>query len=134
MGRRQEVPAAFTAVHDDYTAALERAPLDAGTRRAYASRVRAFLAWLDAVRLPAEFLDWAYDTFARSLLLRTSCDHAAHRRGARLRYFTSAAGKCFGVAGPLRHLREHPWQSITVVRGSFPLRPRIPLPAPGDLA
>ncbi|GAA4932012.1 integrase/recombinase XerC [Nonomuraea thailandensis] len=51
MGRRQEVPAAFTAVHDDYTAALERAPLDDDTRRAYASRVRSFLAWLDAADL-----------------------------------------------------------------------------------
>ncbi|MFB4283599.1 hypothetical protein ACBJ59_50440 [Nonomuraea sp. MTCD27] len=51
MGRRLEVPAAFTAAHDDYTAALERAPLDADTRRTYASRIRAFLAWLDAADL-----------------------------------------------------------------------------------
>jgi integrase/recombinase XerC len=48
VGRQhQGVPGAFTAVHATYAAALERAPLDGGTRRAYDSRVRAFLAWLD---------------------------------------------------------------------------------------
>ncbi|WP_188196835.1 hypothetical protein [Nonomuraea sp. SYSU D8015] len=45
------MPAAFAAVHDDYTAALERAPLDDDACRAYASRIRAFLAWLDAADL-----------------------------------------------------------------------------------
>ncbi|NYH55358.1 hypothetical protein HNR06_004947 [Nocardiopsis arvandica] len=47
MPPRQEVPAAYTAVFDGYAAALERAPLDTHTRRAYASRVRSFLAWLE---------------------------------------------------------------------------------------
>lgn len=42
------VPARYTAVFDGYVAALERAPLDADTRRAYASRVRSYLAWLDS--------------------------------------------------------------------------------------
>ena len=32
---------------DGYAAALEHAPLDADPRRAYASRVHAYLAWLD---------------------------------------------------------------------------------------
>jgi integrase/recombinase XerC len=44
---RQEVPERFAAVHESYAAALDRAPLDADTRRAYGSRVRGFLGWLD---------------------------------------------------------------------------------------
>ncbi|MFD3685448.1 tyrosine-type recombinase/integrase [Nocardiopsis sp. NPDC058631] len=47
MPPRQDVPAVHTPVFASYAAALERAPLDAHTRRAYASRVRSFLAWLD---------------------------------------------------------------------------------------
>ncbi|MEW2354572.1 tyrosine-type recombinase/integrase [Spirillospora sp. NPDC029432] len=47
--RRQQVPDAYTGVHIGYAAALADAPLDADTRRAYDSRVRAYLTWLDAV-------------------------------------------------------------------------------------
>ena len=47
-GGRQQVPARFAAVYEGYAAALEGAQLDADTRRAYASRVRGFLAWLGA--------------------------------------------------------------------------------------
>ncbi|MCP2343138.1 tyrosine-type recombinase/integrase [Actinomadura rupiterrae] len=46
--RRQQVPDVYAGVHTDYAAALAGAPLDADTRRAYDSRVRAYLAWLDA--------------------------------------------------------------------------------------
>ncbi|MGI5164383.1 tyrosine-type recombinase/integrase [Spirillospora sp. CA-253888] len=46
--RRQQVPDAYTGVHTDYAAALAGAPLDADTRRAYDSRVRAYLGWLEA--------------------------------------------------------------------------------------
>ncbi len=45
---RQDVPARFAAACDGYAAALEHGPLGASTRRAYASRVRSFLAWLEA--------------------------------------------------------------------------------------
>lgn len=47
-GRRQQVPERFAAVHEEYAAALERAPLDADTRRAYDSRIRSYLSWLDS--------------------------------------------------------------------------------------
>lgn len=47
-GQRQQVPGGYRGVYDRYAAALRRAPLDSDTRRAYDSRVRAFLAWLDA--------------------------------------------------------------------------------------
>ena len=50
-GRRQQVPERFAAAWDGYAAALERVPLDAGTRRAYASRVRSYLAWLDSAAI-----------------------------------------------------------------------------------
>jgi integrase/recombinase XerC len=88
VGRRQEVPAAFAAVHDDYTAALERAPLDDDTRRAYASRVRAFLAWLDAADLAgadplsdAQGRDFAvrdYKTHLKTVAKRTANTVNAH--------------------------------------------------------
>lgn len=66
MPPRQEVPARFAAVHADYAAALENAPLDADTRRAYASRVRGFLAWLEHA-----------DTGADPLADPMARDHAA---------------------------------------------------------
>lgn len=47
-GALVRVPQRYAAVFDGYAAALERAPLDADTRRAYASRVRSYLAWLDS--------------------------------------------------------------------------------------
>jgi integrase/recombinase XerC len=43
-----QVPGRYAEVFDGYAAALERAPLDADTRRAYASRVRSYLTWLDS--------------------------------------------------------------------------------------
>src|SRR5260221_6574162 len=48
-GARQQVPERFAAVYNGYTAALQHARLNGDTRRAYASRVRSYLAWLDAV-------------------------------------------------------------------------------------
>ncbi|WP_030175258.1 tyrosine-type recombinase/integrase [Spirillospora albida] len=48
--RRRQVPDAYTAVHTEYAAALADASLDADTRRAYDSRVRAYLAWLETTR------------------------------------------------------------------------------------
>ncbi|MFD8563292.1 tyrosine-type recombinase/integrase [Streptosporangium canum] len=62
MGRQhQAVPEAFTTIHAAYVAALERAPLDGDTRRAYDSRVRTFLAWLDASGLDSDPLTDAHD-------------------------------------------------------------------------
>ena len=39
-------PEGFTAVYEGYAAALEHAPLDGDTRRAYDSRIRGYLVWL----------------------------------------------------------------------------------------
>lgn len=82
MGRQhQAVPAAFTTVHAAYAAALERAPLDGDTRRAYDSRVRTFLAWLEASGLNGDPLTDAHDrdfavrhykTHMKTVLHRTS--------------------------------------------------------------
>ncbi|MFI0454487.1 tyrosine-type recombinase/integrase [Actinomadura sp. 6N118] len=47
-GRRTGVPAVFAEAYASYAVALERAPLDDDTRRAYDSRVRGFLAWMEA--------------------------------------------------------------------------------------
>lgn len=46
MGRTYKVPKIYTQIYADYLAALQRAPLAAHTRRAYASRIRGFLNWL----------------------------------------------------------------------------------------
>lgn len=50
-GKLVRVPERYQGVFDAYAAALEHAPLDADTRRAYASRVRSYLAWLDAAAI-----------------------------------------------------------------------------------
>lgn len=50
-GARVQVPERYAAVFDGYAAALEHAPLDADTRRAYDSRVRSYLAWLDSAEI-----------------------------------------------------------------------------------
>ncbi len=47
-GSRRQVPARFAADYSGYAASLERGPLDAGTCRAYDSRIRSFLDWLDS--------------------------------------------------------------------------------------
>jgi site-specific recombinase XerC len=51
-GSRRPVPERFARVYDGYADALARADLDGGTRRAYDSRVRSFLAWLDSAPPP----------------------------------------------------------------------------------
>lgn len=62
MGRRhQATPGAFTAVHAAYATALQLAPLDGDTRRAYDSRVRAFLTWLEASDLDGDPLADTHD-------------------------------------------------------------------------
>ncbi|GAA3942262.1 hypothetical protein GCM10023085_25040 [Actinomadura viridis] len=50
-GRRTQVPDVYAGVHADYAAALADTPLDAATRRAYDSRVRVYLVWLEGVWL-----------------------------------------------------------------------------------
>ncbi|MEW9556381.1 tyrosine-type recombinase/integrase [Nonomuraea sp. NPDC050783] len=111
MGRRQEVPAAFTAVHDDYTAALERAPLDEDTRRAYASRIRTFLAWLDAADLDGadpltdghgrDFAVRDYKTHLKTVAKRTANTVNAHL--AALDHFFTHRG-----LGPVQVRRDTP--------------------------
>ena len=54
VGRRQLVPGEYAAVYDGYAAALQRAPLDGDTQRAYASRVRGLLAWLATAGLDGQ--------------------------------------------------------------------------------
>jgi hypothetical protein len=61
MGRLQAVPDRFTTVYDAYAAALDRAPLDDDSRRAYGSRVRVFLTWLDESGMDGDPLTDAYD-------------------------------------------------------------------------
>ena len=48
-GSREPVPARYAVVYDGYARVLGQAGgLDAGTRRAYDSRVRSYLTWLDS--------------------------------------------------------------------------------------
>ncbi|MEU6719671.1 hypothetical protein ABZ897_50150 [Nonomuraea sp. NPDC046802] len=54
MRQHQAVPEAFTTIHAAYAAALKRAPLDGDNRRAWDSRVRTFLAWLEASGLDGD--------------------------------------------------------------------------------
>jgi len=74
------LPAPYTAVLEDYTAALRLAPLSDQTRRTYASKVRQYLAWLVAADLDSDPLagpdgrDWAvrdYRTHLQAVLKRS---------------------------------------------------------------
>ncbi|MEU8246921.1 hypothetical protein [Nonomuraea sp. NPDC048916] len=88
MGRQhQAVPEAFTTIHAAYAAALKRPPLDGDTRRAYDSRVRTFLAWLEASGLGGDPLTDAHDrdfairdykTHMKTVLRRASNTVNAH--------------------------------------------------------
>lgn len=54
-GRRPvPLPVALESVHAAYAAALAAAPLSAETRRTYASKVRQYLAWLEAADLDGD--------------------------------------------------------------------------------
>jgi len=73
------LPAGLAAAHGTYTAALARAPLSAETRRTYASKVRAYLPWLDVADVDGDPLtdaaarDWAvrdYRTHLAAVLKR----------------------------------------------------------------
>jgi integrase/recombinase XerC len=67
-------------LHSDYVAALQHAPVDENTRRAYASRVRQYLAWLQTAAVDGDPLadaagrDWAvrdYRAHLQSVAKRT---------------------------------------------------------------
>ena len=69
------LPGALAAVMADYTAALERAPVSAETRRTYRSKVRQYLAWLAATDdvdgdplTEARARDWAVRDYRTWLL------------------------------------------------------------------
>ncbi|MFN2505799.1 MAG: tyrosine-type recombinase/integrase [Acidimicrobiales bacterium] len=73
------LPAELEAVHAAYASALRSAPVDEDTRRAYASRVRQYLAWLGAAAVDGDPLvdpvarDWAvrdYRSFLQSVAKR----------------------------------------------------------------
>jgi len=59
------LPTHLEVVHAEYAAALQRAPVDDDTRRAYSSRVRQYLAWLEGTDVDGDPLvdangrDWA---------------------------------------------------------------------------
>jgi len=64
------LPHVLEAACASYTAALDRAPLSAESRRTYASKVRQYLAWLGAAAVDGDPLtdpaarDWAVRDYA----------------------------------------------------------------------
>ena len=87
-GRRQPVPEQYAAVYEGYAAALQHAPLDGDTRRAYGSRVRGFLAWLETAELDGQdplgdphgrdFAARDYRTHLKTVLKRSPATVNAH--------------------------------------------------------
>lgn len=51
---RTELPAAMEEIHAAYAAQLKGSPVDDDTRRAYASRVRQYLAWLSTAAVDGD--------------------------------------------------------------------------------
>ncbi len=87
-GTLVQVPGRYRGVFDGYAAALERAPLDADTRRAYASRVRSYLAWLDSAEIAGpdpladalgrDFAGRGYRTYLKTVAKRAASTVNAH--------------------------------------------------------
>ena len=87
-GARVRVPERYAAVFDGYAAALEHAPLDADTRRAYGSRVRSYLAWLDSACITGpdpladahgrDFAGRDYRTYLKTIARRAASTVNAH--------------------------------------------------------
>jgi integrase/recombinase XerC len=67
-GSRREVPARFAAAYGGYADSLEERALVDGTRRAYDSRVRSFLDWLDSAAITGP--DPLADPHARDKAIR----------------------------------------------------------------
>ncbi|GAB2485848.1 hypothetical protein [Nocardiopsis aegyptia] len=140
MPPRQDVPVVYATVFTGYAAALERAPLDAHTRRAYACRVRSFLAWLDDAA-PAggdpltdehgrDFAARDYRAHLKTVLKRTPATANAHLV-ALDHFFTHLGAR---RRGPRRAASHRPprtrgprAEAVPARRGETPPRPR-----PGD--
>ncbi|MFC9970667.1 tyrosine-type recombinase/integrase [Spirillospora sp. NPDC127200] len=114
--RRRQVPSAYSGVHTDYAAALAGAPLDADTRRAYDSRVRAYLAWLEATGGP-DGGDPLADAHARDLAARS---YKAHLKTV----LDRSANTVNAHLTALDHFYEHlGLGKVGVRRASVPRRP-----------
>lgn len=82
------VPEQHADIFDSYAAALERAPLDADTRRAYHSRVRSYLSWLDSAGITGpdpladphgrDFAGRDYRTYLKTVAKRATSTVNAH--------------------------------------------------------
>jgi site-specific recombinase XerD len=92
------VPERFATVHDGYAAALESAPLDADTRRAYDSRIRSYLAWLDSAGISG--LDPLAEPHSRDFAVR---DYRAYMKTVGKR----AASTVNAHLTALDHFYEH---------------------------
>lgn len=112
-GRRQEVPERFAAVFEEYAAALDRAPLDADTRRNYGSRVRGFLAWLDAADLDGA--DPLTDAHGRDFAVR---DYKTHLKTVLKR----SANTVNAHIGALDHFYDHRGLGAARVRRDRPAK------------
>ena len=113
-GTLVQVPGRYAEVFDGYAAALERAPLDADTRRAYASRVRSYLAWLDSAGITGP--DPLTDAHGRDFAGR---DYRTHLKTAAKR----AASTVNAHLTALDHFYEHlGLGAVRVQRDQLPRR------------
>jgi site-specific recombinase XerD len=79
-GKLVEVPGQSAAVFDSYAAALAGSPLEGGSPRAYASRVRSYLTWLASAGITDP--DPLADPRGRDTAVRGYRDHLAGAKRA----------------------------------------------------
>lgn len=93
--------ARLEAIHAEYVAALRSAPVDEDTRRAYATRVRQYLAWLGATIVDGEPLD---DPVARDWAVR---DYRSFLQGVAKRKPGCERGAMLSRTGHRRAIGTH---------------------------
>jgi site-specific recombinase XerD len=116
-GSRQPVPPQFADVYDSYAGALGRAgQLDPSTGRAYTSRIRSYLGWLDLAGRAGP--DPLADPGGRDAAIR---DYLAYLKAVR----GLAATTINAHLSALDHFYEHlGLGAVRVKRGELP--PRVP--------
>jgi integrase/recombinase XerC len=93
-GRQPEpLPLRFAGIHATYVAALAKATmLDDDTRRAYASRVRGYLIWLDGADIDGDPLTQAHASDAAARDYRTYLQTVAKRKPSTINTVLAAIG------------------------------------------
>ncbi|PZS36844.1 MAG: integrase [Pseudonocardiales bacterium] len=107
------LPEGYQAIHSGYVDLLANTPLDADTRRAYASRVRGYLLWLSGSGIAPELLDELASRDGAARDYRTYLQTVARRKPTTINTTLAAIADFYTRTGrgtPHLHRLELPQQ------------------------